>query len=237
MTSHSSSSSLDKGIIMYHTRIKTLLPALAVTCSISAHSAPMGFSESFMVMGDFNNNWRELNINYATTPRDAFGVGATYMRADDKMKSRTLEEFTYTRLIQRWNLPHAQANLWFQGGIGALQGLDKTLAENHRFDKVMVTPGMQFDYETTRLYFQAAHRLYRASNINHDFTSLRAGFSFYETDYDKTQPWFILEARNMNGLSEKIEVTPMLRLISKNYFVEAGVNNAREPRFNFMYVF
>ncbi|MDO8962071.1 MAG: hypothetical protein Q7V02_08215 [Methylophilus sp.] len=222
---------------MYHTRIKTLLTASAVMCSVSAHSAPMGFSESFMAMGDFNNNWRELNMNYATTPRDAFGVGATYMRADDNMKSRTLEEFTYTRLIQRWNLPHAQANLWFQGGIGALQGLDKTLAENHRFDKVMVTPGVQFDYETTRLYFQAAHRLYRATDINHDFTSLRAGFSFYESEYDKTQPWFILEARNMNGLSEKIEVTPMLRLINKNYFVEAGVNNSREPRLNFMYIF
>lgn len=231
------SSMLGKGIFMYHTRIKTLLAVLTVLSSVSVSSAPMGFSESFMAMGDFNNNWRELNINYATSPRDAFGIGATYMRADDKTKSRTLEEFTYTRLIHRWNLPHAQANLWFQGGVGALQGLDKIPGENHHFDKVMITPGMQFDYETTRLYFQAAHRLYRSSDINHDFTSVRAGFSFYETEYDKTQPWFILEARNMNGLSDMVEITPMLRLINKNYFVEAGVNNAREPRLNFMYIF
>jgi hypothetical protein len=197
----------------------------------------MGFSESFMAMGDFNNNWRESFINYAVTPRDAFGVSATYMRADDKSKSRTLEELTYTRLLQRWNLPHAQANLWFQGGVGSVQGTDKLTGENRHFDKVMVTPGVQFDYETTRIYFQAAHRLYRASDINHDFTSVRAGFSFYESDYDKTQPWLILEARNMNGLSEKIEVTPMVRLVNKSFFVEAGVNNSREPRFNFMYVF
>lgn len=222
---------------MYYTRFSALLPLLAIVFSLPATAGPMGFSESLMTMGDFNNNWRELNVNYAITPRDAFGVGATYMRADDKMKSRTLEEFTYTRLIQRWNLPHAQANLWFQGGVGALQGVNKSLGENDRFDKLMVTPGMQFDYETTRLYFQAAHRLYRTSDINHDFTSLRVGFSFYETEYDKTQPWFILETRNMNGLSDKVEVTPMLRLINKNYFVEAGVNNSREPRFNFMYVF
>ncbi len=222
---------------MYYTRFRVFLPLLALLLNQPATAGPMGFSESFMTMGDFNNNWRELNMNYAITPRDAFGIAATYMRADDKMKSRTLEEFTYTRLIQRWNLPHAQANLWFQGGVGALQGKNNTSGENHHFDKVMVTPGVQFDYETTRLYFQAAHRLYRASDINHDFTSLRAGFSFYETDYDKTQPWFILEARNMNGLSEKIEVTPMLRFINKNYFVEAGVNNSREPRLNFMYIF
>lgn len=214
-----------------------LLFLACLQANIHAVAGPMGFSESFMAMGDFNNNWRETFINYAITPRDAFGVSATYMRADDKSKSRTLEEVTYTRLLKRWNAPHAQANLWFQGGIGALQGEDKLVGENRDFDKVMITPGVQFDYETTRIYFQASHRLYRASAINHDYTSVRAGFSFYESDYESTQPWLIVEARNMNGLSEKVEVTPMLRLINKSFFVEAGVNNAHEPRFNFMYIF
>lgn len=202
-----------------------------------AAAGPMGFNESYMAMGDFNNNWREAFINYAITPRDAIGISATYMRADDKTKSRTLEEITYTRLLKRWNAPHSQANLWFVGGIGALQGEDKRVGKNDDFDKVMITPGVQFDYETTRVYFQATYRLYRASDINHDYSSVRAGFSFYESDYESTQPWFILEARNMNGLSDKIEVTPMLRLINKSFFVEAGVNNSREPRFNFMYIF
>ena len=227
---------------MFYQHLKVALPLLAMLLSQPATAGPMGFDESFMAMGDFNNNWRESFINYAITPRDALGVSATYMRADDKSKSRTLEEVTYTRLLKRWNAPHAQANLWFQGGLGlvqgrALQGEDKLLGENRDFDKVMITPGVQFDYETTRIYFQAAHRLYRASGVNHDYTSVRAGFSFYESDYDKTQPWLILEARNMNGLSEMVEITPMLRLINKNFFVEAGVNNSREPRFNFMYIF
>lgn len=222
---------------MFYIRFNVALPLLAVLFSQVATAGPMGFDESFMGMGDFNNNWRESFVNYAITPRDAFGISATYMRADDKTKSRTLEEVTYTRLLQRWNLPHAQANLWFQGGIGALQGEDKAIGQDDEFSKFVYTPGVQFDYETTRIYFQAAHRLYRASNINHDYTSIRAGFSFYETDYDQTQPWLILEARNMNGLSDKVEITPMLRLINKNFFVEAGVNNSREPRFNFMYIF
>ena len=222
---------------MFYQHLKVALPLVAMLLSHPATAGPMGFDESFMAMGYFNNNWRESFINYAITPRDALGVSATYMRADDKSKSRTLEEVTYTRLLKRWNAPHALANLWFQGGIGALQGEGKLVGENRDFDKVMITPGVQFDYETTRIYFQAAHRLYRATDINHDYTSLRAGFSFYESDYDKTQPWMILEARNMNGLSEKVEITPMLRLINKNFFVEAGVNNSREPRFNFMYIF
>jgi hypothetical protein len=80
-------------------------------------------------------------------------------------------------------------------------------------------------------------RLYRAEGINHDFASLRAGFSFYEVDYDQAQPWLILEARRMNNLSATTEVTPMLRLIHNRYFVELGVNNAAQVRANFMYIF
>lgn len=209
---------------------------LGLSCQY-ATAGPMGFKDAYMFMGDFNQNWREAFINYAVTPRDALGMSATYMRSDDKSRTRTLEEVTYTKLFHRWNMPHAQANLWLIGGIGALQGENKRMSSNDDFNNLMITPGVQFDYETTRVYFQAAHRLYRASGINHDYSSLRAGFSFYETDYDQTQPWFILEARNMNGLSDKIEMTPMLRLINKSFFVEAGVNNAAEPRFNLMYQF
>jgi hypothetical protein len=101
----------------------------------------------------------------------------------------------------------------------------------------MITPGLQFDYETTRFYFAVTERLYRARGVNHDYSSARIGFSFYEAEYDETQPWLILEARRMRDLSGKTEITPMLRLINKNYFIEAGINNSREPRFNFMYIF
>ncbi len=220
------------------TQFKIMLASLLTAfCSQFAIAGPMGFKDSTMLMGDFNNNWREVFVNYAITPRDAFGASATYMRSDDKTKTRTLEELTYTRLLQRWNMPHAQANLWLLAGVGALQGEDKQIVGDRDFNKTMLTPGLQFDYETTRIYFAATHRFYRATHINHDYSAVRAGFSFYEADYDQTQPWFILEARNMNGLSDKTEITPMLRLINKSFFVEAGVNNAQKLRFNLMYLF
>jgi hypothetical protein len=41
----------------------------------------------------------------------------------------------------------------------------------------------------------------------------------------------------MHGLSERTEITPMLRLINKNHFVEAGINTMREARFNDMFIF
>ena len=184
-----------------------------------------------MTMGDISPNWQEVLVNYTLTARDAVGASALFMRSDDGTKTRQFTEATYTRLIRRWNMPEAQANIWFIGGIGNITGNDFS------GPKTMASPGMQVDYETTRIYVSATTRLYRAQGLNHDFASVRTGFSFYEVDYDQTQPWFILEVRRMRGLTDKTEVTPMLRLIHNRYFVELGVNNASQARMNFMYIF
>lgn len=188
-----------------------------------------------MSMGDLGTNWREVYANYAITPWDAFGVAETTMRSDDKQSTLDLTELNYTRLVHRWNATDAQANLWFFTGIGEAQIHDQTNGASST--RTMISPGAQFDYETRRVYLAATGRLYRATGIDHDVASVRGGFSFYETEYDETQPWFILEARRMHDLSDKTEITPMLRLINKNYFLEAGVNNSHQPRFNFMYIF
>ena len=204
---------------------------LALLAAQLSHAGPMGFKDSTMAMGDFSPNWQEAWVNYAITPRDAFGAGGLYMRSDDQRLTRSLAEVTYTRLAKRWNGEHSQANIWLLAGAGALKGNDFS---DTRF---MLAPGISADFETARVYVSATARLYRAPGINHDFASARAGFSFYETDYDEVQPWLVVEARRMNGLSDQTEITPMLRLIHSRYFVEIGVNNSNQARFNFMYIF
>ena len=211
--------------------VKITLGVIGSLASLSALCGPMGFKESWMTMGDVSPNWQEVLVNYALTARDAAGASALVMRSDDGTKMRQFTEATYTRLIRRWNMPESQANIWFIGGIGNITGNDFSGS------KTMASPGIQVDYETTRIYVAATARLYRAQGLNHDFASARAGFSFYEVDYDQTQPWFILEVRRMRGLTDKTEVTPMLRLIHNRYFVELGVNNESQARMNFMYIF
>jgi hypothetical protein len=208
--------------------------ALILLSSHLALAAPMGFEGSTMTMGDFNQNWREIGFNYAITSRDALGLTHLEFRSDDHKDKREVDTLNYTRLLSRWNLTDAQSNLWLFMGLGEIRGS----IDNQNIDsKVIASPGFQFDYETRRIYFATTHKFYRASNLNHDTTSIRAGFSFYEADYDQTQPWFILETRYTNQISDKIQVMPMLRLINKNIFVEGGVNNSGQPRLNLMYTF
>jgi len=208
--------------------------ALILLSSRLVFAAPIGFEGSTMTMGDFNQNWREVGFNYALTSRDALGLTHLEFRSDDHKDKREVDTLNYTRLLSRWNLTDAQSNLWLFMGLGEIRGS----IDNQNIDsKVIASPGFQFDYETRRIYFATTHKLYRASNLNHDTTSIRAGFSFYEADYDQTQPWFILETKYTNQISDKIEVIPMLRLINKNIFVEGGVNNNGQPRLNLMYTF
>ena len=110
-----------------------------ILAAATARAGPMGFEGSWMSMGDLGANWRDVWVNYALTPRDAIGGGYLYMRSDDKRTTRELAEVTYTRLVHRWNLPDAQANIWFVGGLGALRG--------GGFDgaKLAYTPGLQAD--------------------------------------------------------------------------------------------
>jgi hypothetical protein len=205
------------------------VPCALATLAMQATAAPMGFKGSTMAMGDASPGWRELYVNYAFTPRDALGASVLAMRSDNGVLHRDSLELSYTRLGRRWNLPHAQANLWLLAGIGALRA--------NGASHLLLTPGVQADYETTRVYLSASARLYRAGNLKHDYGALRAGFSFYETDYEQTQPWLVLEARRMRGLSATTEITPMLRLINKSWFAEAGISNHRQARLNFMHIF
>jgi len=212
----------------------SLASIVVIACAWVAgavHAGPMGYKGSTMAMGDFGPNWAEGWINHALTARDAVGVGYTWMRSDDESVIHRVSEVTYTRLVHRWNLPRAQANAWFVVGAGVMTGND------FAGERFAWTPGGQVDYETTRVYVAAMGRLYRAGSVKNDYGAVRAGFSFYEAEYDEVQPWFIVEARRMRGLSDGVEVTPMLRFIASRYFVEAGVNLDGQARFNFMYVF
>ena len=51
-----------------------------------ANAAPMGFKNSWMIMGDFSKTYQEFSFNYATTANDAIGFSASAMQTDDYSK-------------------------------------------------------------------------------------------------------------------------------------------------------
>ena len=209
--------------------ISSGLGILLMSISVVVSAAPMGFKNSWMLMGDFSKTYQEFGLNYAATANDAFGISASAMQTDNSVSKQQNLEAVYTRKLARWNMPEAQANIWFIGGLGSTTG------NTFLGSKVMASPGIQMDYETTRFYSMASARVYVAQGATSNITTARLGASFYEADYDEPQPWIVIEARRMTFVSKQYEFTPMLRIIHKRYFVEAGANLSGQLRFNFMY--
>ncbi len=210
---------------------------LLALISLNSHAAAlMGFEDSAMLMTEVNRYNQELMLNYSPKIGHAFGIELMAMNGLNDPPMRIIAA-NYTGLIKRWNMPAAQANIWFSGGLGEIQGGNKA----NEMSGIAYTPSLQFDAESTRLYFLAKARLVRADNVNFDSATMQAGFSFYETEFDETQPWLVLEAKTMKNFSPSTQITPALRLIHKNYFLELGVTNpfddTHAARLNFMYVF
>jgi len=210
---------------------------LALASAPAVHALPMASQGSVMAMADINSSGeRDLAVNYAVTGRDAFGVMAArwhepvlHMGLHRQHHEREAVGLTYTRLVQRWNMRRAQANLWFVASVGRASGHD--LGEETSY----WAPAVMADYETTRLYLGTGFEPMRGSRLRRDSTWFRAGFSFYEVDYEQVQPWFILEAKRTRYAADASNVvTPMLRLIHRGLFLELG-HNREGTQFNMMW--
>lgn len=207
---------------------------LLLGATVSARAMPMASRGHWMVMGEAESGSRELSANYALSSRDAFGFSVASFKspthgASGMRSSRDLEALTYTRLLQRWNLPHAQSNLWFVAQVGRLQG--EGLGET----RTLLSPAVLADWETTRLYAGAGVEAMRAGAWRRQSGNVRIGFSFYEVEYEQTQPWLLLEVRRDRERiprfgaapheASKTEIMPMLRLIHRRWFLEIGARS------------
>lgn len=221
--------------------------------ALPAAALPMATQGFWMVMGDANADDSELSANYALTSRDAIGgaiaryesPGHGAAMAGDRRESATL---TYTRLVKRWNMPSAQANLWFVGQAGGLRAAG--LGGAGRSDsRALWSPAVLADWETTRLYAGGGLKTQRAGSWRRDTAYARTGFSFYEVEYEEVQPWFILEVKRESERiplvghgahaafhrASETEWMPMLRFIHRRWFLELGARRGT-AHLSFMYV-
>ncbi len=185
-----------------------------------------------MVMVDIEPDSRGVSANHAVTGRDALGFAigrqsAAVVGPGAGVDGRPRDWIagSYTRLLNRWNLPDAQANLWFVGQLGAARLPNAALGT-----QALWSPAVMADYETTRVYAGTGLHTLQTSGWQHHTAYARTGFSFYEADYEDTQPWFVVEAKrewdHLAGRpsSAKTSWTPMLRLVNRRWFVDAGGN-------------
>jgi hypothetical protein len=205
-------------------------------------SAPLAHKGSVIVSGEFDPQWSFFTVTPTLTRTTGVGPALHWLEPETGSGSEGVDAsqelwslVAVTQRLHRWNGEHYQANLWVGAGAGVLTILpgDGSRSDN-RFGW---SPWAQADWETRRLYLGASARWFQAADIGRLMTSARAGVALAPADYNRWQPWLMVEARTMEGLEEGVEITPLLRVIHRRILAEAGVSTGGAARFNLTYTF
>ncbi len=168
----------------------------------------------------------DASMNHATysfSGKTAVAVRGDYFFSDDS----TLLGAQGHRLLKRWNFTDAQANVYISAGAGAaLKSGDANPA---------IFGGVMADFETRRWYI--AYELdaaYAGSLMQYNWHRGRIGWAPYAADFDKIQPWFMLQADYRSDQKRQVTITPMMRFFTPDWMFEAGVSTRGKPMINLM---
>lgn len=200
----------------------------------SAVSAPVGFADSWMVMGEFGREFKQVDAMFSPTARYSIATTLTQMRDADRDARVTLAVLHYNRLLWRRNSPESQFNGYLTAGAGTSRSNAVFQADAHQ---PVLAGGLQVDYETRRVYLAGKTHYWTSGRFTVGSNSVQAGFAFYKTEWDQTQPWLIAEVSRMPGITDDYDRTLYLRLINKSLFVDIGIDDDLRPKLNFRYTF
>ena len=218
--------------------LKSVFAVAIATAATQCVAAPVGFADSWMVMGDFGREFKQLDVMYSPSARYSAAGTLTQMENADEGTRVNLAVAHYNRLLWRRNGPESQFNgyLSIGAGWGAETKRSNTSSQNDR-DQAVAAIGAQVDFETRLIYLAGKTHYWKSSRFTVGYNSVQAGFAFYKTEWDETQPWMIAEISRMPGISDEYDKAIYLRLVNKGFFVDIGIDDDRRFKLNFRYTF
>ncbi len=197
-------------------------------------AAPVGFADSWMVMGELGREFKQLDAMFSPTARYSIGAVFTQMENTDQGTRVNLAVVNYNRLLWRHNGPESQFNGYLSVGAG---GSRSNPAFQSDSNQPVVAIGAQVDYETRLIYLAGKTYYWKSSSFTVGYNSVQAGVAFYKTEWDETQPWVIAEISRMPGINDQYDKAIYLRLVNKGFFVDLGIDDDGRPKLNFRYTF
>lgn len=202
--------------------MKPLIFSALLTATAAAH--PVAFEGAWQLMLGSTDSVQNLELYHSYTPKAALGFHA--MRFDGP-RDDLFAGMQHNWLLKRWNLPDAQANVYFGAGAG--------LAKEE--GDAWSPAGLGFfraDYETRRVYTAFESKFIGSEDVSRAVTSASFGVAPYLAEFDQLNTWLIVRFEHVSGMDRDLSVIPKIRLFKDNYFLEVGCSLRGEPLVNFM---
>ena len=197
-----------------------------------AMAKPIAFAKGKTVMAEYGaGTMNEFQAFYAPNYWSSVGVGWTELSSEDGSRRRSFSYVRANLLAHRWNLPGAQANVFVWGGLGRASGND--------FDaELSREAGVQFDYETRRVYASFKSDLQESAHTSNRIDTVQLGWAPYAHDYDTLATWIVVQGRTYTGgIYDGTEAALLLRLFKGGTWVEVGATTDRKLQAMVMFNF
>lgn len=192
----------------------------------SAEARPISYVGGTMLMLENDSSRNAADVSYTFIRDFSAGVLTEYWRENDWWFGGVQGNY----LINRWNLPNAQANIYLNGGAGVAHS-DAGAFDNKNEPAGFI--GFMADAEDRRFYVSYKNRYTNAGEIDRFFEqSGRIGVAPYVGDYGDVHTWLMLQVDHRPWSEEHVEATPLVRMFWRDYLVEAGYSNQNKFLFN-----
>ena len=193
-----------------------------------AYARPVSYPGGITVMTQYNDEMTSTHVHYSPTAK--YSIGHKF--EDHREDNFQLQAAQLNYLVNRWNAPTSQANLYFKTGLGAAYN------DNGPGSDMAAFVGVAADWETRRYFVSYENRYLNAGDVAESFVQrARLGIAPYVAEYGSIHTWLMVEAKYAEKDEDPFTLTPLVRLFKGPALVEAGVSTSGAALFNFIYRF
>lgn len=190
----------------------------------TAWSRPVSYVDSTMIMTTGQPMMSGLTAARTISRQFAFGLTYLWLNRGRDRVNLLAQEVSF--LAYRHNALNWQANVFATIGMGGLKSVGEI--------REMALVAVEADAESRRWYVAASSRYVLSRQKFEDLqATARAGFAPVEGQFDKLNPWVVLQYQYMRQFRNRHVLTPMLRLLYQNVALELGTSFRGEFTINF----
>jgi len=194
----------------------------------AAYARPVSYPGGVTVMTQHNDEVTSSHIHYSPTAK--YSIGHRYENHREANFQLHAAQLNY--LVNRWNKPTSQANVYFKTGLGGAYN------DRGKGTDAVGFVGIAADWETRKYFLSYENRYLNAGKIGDNFEQhARIGIAPYVAEYGSIHTWLMLEAHYNKTAEDPFRLTPLVRLFKGPALVEAGISTSGSALFNFIYRF
>ncbi len=208
-----------------------LAAATAALAPLGAEARPVTYPSGNMAMAEHRDETTVVETMRTLTPKIAVGWHDEWDDESDWQFHGPM----VAGLAKRWNMPAAQANIFWMAGAGV--AFDDVASAGGEAQPAAYA-GFEADWENRRFYTQYQARGLWAEDIDNTLTQrARVGVAPYIAEAGGLHTWAILQVDHEPEDDRPVSVTPVLRLFSGGLLAEAGVSFDGDAFATFMFYF